>query len=542
VLSELTSLAALASCRTDLTLQVGDADCHWSFNWATNVITVNPTDLALRPPDYCRGLILHESAHAALTRVAEIIPRALYQADLHPLLNVIEDCRIENWLQLRLPGCRPWMRLYNDRILGNPSETIREHISSNPAGGFLSGLLDQWWHETPQLELHPETQRALSEVLPHFQDAIAAFPGPRAPHAAPVRKSYHAHPVSLCFRSQDYHWEPSPEECIIRMLQHRMWNITWQHIVPVYRRLLEHPDSKPTHRNIVHPADALGTYPSSATCSGDHIMIVTRIPGHDSELRPIPGKAIETAQDGDVQPYRNVVVTHASLIESCADTLLRVLTADSRAKRSRFHRSGHALDLRVAMQFEADPRLHEKLWQRSTLPKHPDPAFAVLVDASGSMQGERAEATFTALVVLREVCLRLGIPLTIIGFTVDAQLLQSWDDLPTRAIQSKLTGLLNPNGATDISPALALASQLLDQSPRLHRHLWILSDGDTRDPDAARHKIRALRASGTMIHGLGLGSDSRHIAELIPGALTNLTPEQLPAALARMLLVQASHT
>jgi hypothetical protein len=42
-------------------VEVGEPDCPWSFNWATRIITTNPEDLALRAPDYCRGLILHES-------------------------------------------------------------------------------------------------------------------------------------------------------------------------------------------------------------------------------------------------------------------------------------------------------------------------------------------------------------------------------------------------------------------------------------------------------------------------------------------------
>jgi hypothetical protein len=539
MLAELTSLAALASSRTDVTLSVGEADCPWSFNWSTQVITVNPTDLALRPPDYCRGLILHESAHAALTRVAEIIPLDLYQAELHPLLNVIEDCRIENWLQVRFPGCRPWIQLYNNRLFGDPSKTSREQIASDPAGGFLAALIDHWWNETPQLELHPETQSALTEILPHFTEAIAAFPDPQAPSAAPTRKIYHSHPVSLCFRSQDYESEPAPEECIIRMLQHRMWSITWQHIVPVFLRLLKHPDSKPTRLYVAMLANQLRDGNLQLSDSG---KITIRHSLRNASVRGQPGSESRPLLNGKLHDYTQAVSTHAYLIESCADVMIRSLSADNRPQRTRFHRSGHALDLRIAMQFEADPRLHEQLWNRTTLPRHPDPAFVVLVDSSGSMHGERSEATFAGLVVIREVCLRLNIPLSIIAFTVRAQLIQSWDNPRAVSIRHKLAGLLDPCGGTDISPALTLASTLLNQSPHRHRHLWILSDGDTRNLNVARQKMHALRRNGTQIHGLGLGPDSVQIAALVPRSPTNLSPKQLPEVFARMLQDHSSLT
>ena len=525
MLDELTSLAALASSRGGVKLRTGEPGCLWSFNWATQTITVNPTDLALRPPDYCRGLILHESAHAALTRVAEVIPRELYQADLHPLLNVIEDCRIENWLQDRLPGCRPWIRLYNDRYCGSPSAATRRHAASDPAGGFLVGLLDHWWNETPLLTLHPETVAALEETRRHFDRAIAAYPNPHAPNAADTRNLYACHPVSLCFRSQDYDQEPSPEECIIRMLQHRMWSITWQHIVPVYRRLLKHPDSKPPRQHVIGLA---------GKAAGPHAS-----PAHG--FNRSAGAATQPMRSGDPHEYGRAVTRHASLIESCAAAMIRELAAESRPRRTRFHRSGDALDLRVAMQFEADPRQYGRLWQRTTRPRHPEPAFVVLVDSSSSMAGERAEATFAGLVVLREVCLRLDIPLSIISFSMNAQLHQSWDNPQVGGIQAELAGLLHPRGGTDISPALDRAAGLLDLTTRRHRHLWILSDGNTRNPEAARGKIRAIRRGGCLVHGLGLGPDSGQIATLIPRSPINLAPHQLPEVFTRLLRFHATH-
>lgn len=524
MLPELQSLAALASSNPEVVLKVGEADCNWSFNWATCTITVNPNDLALRPPDYCRGLILHESAHAALTRIGDIVPRDLHQADLHLLLNVVEDCRIENWLQQRFPGCRPWIRLYNDRIFASPSDEAAARLAADPAGGFLAGLLDRWWHEVPILTLHPESRSAIAEVALYFDQAIAAFPSPDVPDALRSRRSYNAHQVSICYRAQDHENEPTPEECVIRMLQHRAWAITWRHMVPVFRRLLAHPDSEPTRR-------AVSQLRLENTFAGPSVKGMRAGAAAKSQ----PGDSTHTPTEGAIHDYTRAVSQHGALIESCGAALLRFLAAESRPRSTRFHRSGRALDLRVAMQFEADPRHYEKLWQRTTLPQHPDPAFVLLIDSSGSMRGTKAEASFAALVVLREVCLRLGIPLTIIAFDIQARVLQSCDTPHAPGVPSKLAGLLEPGGSTRISPALDLASRFLAESPHRHRHLWILSDGDTQQVEEAQRRLRAIRSSGVIIHGLGLGPDSNEIASLVRGARTGLTPQQLPSVFAELL-------
>ena len=330
MLPELQSLATLASSCPDVVLNVGEPDCNWSFNWVTRTITVNPTDLALRPPDYCRGLILHESAHAALTRFRDMVPLELYQAGIHPLLNVIEDCRIENWLQERFPGCRPWIRLYNDRILGSISDASRERLAKDPAGGFLSGLLDHWWNETSVLILHPDSQAALAQVMPYFEQAIAAYPSPAVPDATRTRQHYNAHPVSICYRAQDHDSEPSPGECVIRMLQHRAWSIIWQHIVPVFLRLLDHPDSEPTRQAIkqlaAHDAQSTQAVAASASQHNHSIEIIQHSSGRDG-TRSQPGDANLTLGDGDTGDYAKVLARHAALIEACAATLLRLTGA-----------------------------------------------------------------------------------------------------------------------------------------------------------------------------------------------------------------------
>lgn len=527
LLPELQSLAALASSEPEISVVRGEPKCPWSFNWVSRVITANPEDLELRPPDYCRGLILHESAHAAITRLNRIVPPECLPR-LHLLLNAIEDCRIETWLQLRFEGCQPWIRLYNDHLFSRSSACTDERVATDPAAAFLSGMLDRWWNPAPVLLLHPEASAALDRIWPHFQSAVATHPPVRADVPASMPAAYAAHQVSLCYQAADRYAPPTPAECEIRIHQHRMWSITWNHIVPEFLRLLEHPDSEPTRQQIQQ-------LEIEATAAA------TTTQNHHAPSRNRPGKGRGVFTTGTPTAYTSARARHAALIESCSAALLRFLTAETRAKTTRFHRSGQRLDLRVAMQFDADPRLHDRLWQRTSLPLHPDPAFVVAVDASGSMRGQKATSTFEGLVILRETCLRLGIPLAILAFHSKASILQPINNPHQPSIGSRLAGLLHPRGGTNLSPALNLASRILTKYPNRHRHLWILSDGDTRDPDQARSLIRSIRANGTRIHGLGLGDDSREIATLIPGSPTRLQPRDLPSTFSRLLQGTLTH-
>lgn len=526
MLSELQSLAALASSLPDITLEVGEPGCPWSFNWVTRRITADPADLTLRLPDYCRGLILHEAAHGAITRIGGIVPERLLSDEigLHQLLNAVEDCRIENWLQLRFPGCRPWVRLYNDRLLSAHGPSARgAELVRDPAKGFLMGMLDQWWNGEATHRIHPLAVDALYEIKPYFDEAVAAFPHPLPPDAAKVIPLYDRHPVAACFQAHDKAGCLTAEERVIRMTQHRMWTLSWNHIYPVFRRLLEHPDSEETR----HWMAAQGA-------SADQ-------PHHAGV--PIPGKAntdVPPPKSASDQAYANAVERDGALIESCAEVILRLLMNESRPKISRFHRSGNQLDLRMAMQFEADPRLADRLFQRRTLAKHPDPAFIVLADESSSMRGPSSKATFESVVVLREVCLRLGIPLAILGFGSETRCIQDWDGKDSSQMRGKVCGLKVPKAArTLLEPALESARELANRLPGMRKtHVWILSDGAVSNVESVRLGISGFRRAGIPVYGLGLGPDSHAISQILPHAVVGIQPSDLPRVFAEMLQTQ----
>ena len=156
------------------------------------------------------------------------------------------------------------------------------------------------------------------------------------------------------------------------------------------------------------------------------------------------------------------------------------------------------------------------------------------------MRGERSEATFDVVVVLREVCLRLGIPLAILGFGSQTRSIQDWDAEDTPHTRRMVSGLLQPiGGSTRLLQALERATDLVSRLPESSQlRIWILSDGEVSDPSEVRRKIGGLRMSGIPVHGLGLGPDSHGLNKVAPMAHVGIRPRDLPEVFSALLQSQ----
>lgn len=542
LLAELQSLACLVSQRPEVTVHLArETSDPWAFNWSTAQIQVNPADYRLRPPDFNRGLLLHESAHAAISRYHSILPEALLaDATVMLLMNTLEDCRIENWLQQRLPGCSPWIALYNNHCFGEILADQNHQLRDQAAPAFLLGLLSRWWFSKLPEHTHPLAVAALDEVWPFVMEAVACFPqgSAQSTDAEAIRSAYLAHPASLCHAVQQHAQHdsemaaPDVLEMQSRMTQYQMWTLVENHILPVFRRLLCASGEEESFNQWAQQQQR-----SQAT----RVLNDATEPAAQGKL-PQQGQSATDRFRGRGALYAEAVRQQRQTIAQLRDQLLRYLTAEVRLKMVRGQPSGPRLDLRTAMQFAADPRQHTRLWQRQKLPQRPDPHFLLLVDVSGSMHGERALATFQTLVMLREVCLSTGIALSIMTFGSQAEVVQHWENPTAVGIPARLEVAARPSdGGTDLCAGLTLAAELLETSPYRDNTLWVLSDGVPNDAMRAKQQVRQLRSHGPRIVGLGLGPDTAPLSTLIGDAFTDLRPAQLPKLISRLFRSQVCH-
>lgn len=536
--------------RPDLTLKEGDRmNAPWSFNWACNLITLNPADLRIRHRDYSRGLIVHEAGHAAITRANVIPPYLMKDSAARLLFNVIEDCRLETWAMRRWPGCRPWVEMYNSELLEWDSGTKADGPRCE-AERFMNAILFRWWsgHNPPGLS--DRLRSELETLWPDLQKAISLYPDPDpAEDPAAVIRAYRNHPASICFRGPRGTQCLDAGECDIRVRQYEMWRIVADRILPRVRRMGggaygDHECASLFARSligtcgsyddediVVFPDDWIpdisDSAPQAAVCN-------VASPPEDET----PPKA--PTMGGCESLYSEAATRLESAITQLHETLARELPRETCPRYRNAYSSGQRINLSRAMKAEADPRELERIWDRRTTPGRPDPAFVIAADVSSSMKGKRAEATFDAIVIMRETCLRLNVPLGIVVFSDRAWIAQDWSIPEDRTVIPALCRLRNrPRGNTKVGKGITAAANILSTIPRRNRHLWLISDGnDNLNPGQTLRTIREARTTAQTITGFGLGLGTDSMKDILPDSIVNLLPEELPEAVAQLLSTQ----
>jgi Mg-chelatase subunit ChlD len=509
--------------------------------------------LAEKSRDFCRGLALHEAAHACLTLYHRMLPQDLLAAPgMHTLLNVVEDCRIETWLQARLPGSAPWIREYNDDLFGNMRAANAE---SPPSSQFLAGLLARWWYGEAPSGMHPAARAALDAATPGLLRAVRMHP-PAVPLPGPlVEDAYLRHPAARVFLPVDAWSPPTDEQRIARITQYNAWEVIYREILPPYQRLLDtegprgrgdalqrllqqlaqghigDPDARRRGGALARAGtpppggqgrpDATGASLTGASGSGAGTGT-----GGTSQVQ----QAVERALQVDPRDrYLKVWTTLHAHIDRLSRDVLEVFEKRNRSRITRGHPAGIRITLRAVMQFEAQPILYRRLWEKKSRPQRIDPVMILLIDRSGSMSGDNIARTFEGIVLLSEVAARVGLPLELFTFSNAARHELQWDEGVGEAIRTRLGELPDRcDGGTELHVALKTVRARVAELPFRDMFLVVLSDGATSDAAAAKEELRRIRRAGVRCVGLGLGDGAGAMADLFPGDPVGVPLDQVP--------------
>jgi len=519
-LQEALVMAGMVSLRNDLAVEFGD---WWSFNWQTNVITLPKRELASAPEAEICWIILHESAHASLTRLHDILPqKTLHRPEVQVLLNCIEDVRIENWLVERFPGSRKWKAVAQEIAVRDDPQSTESAEQENPAVGFLRGLLRFGATGMLPVHLNGVSRTALEDCLPSLTAAFACVPPSANVSEASVDALYRGHPVSLCYNVQDQLEEASPFEKWVRILQAAMWAHVAEGVLPTFLKLAQqHGCPRLPATRVIRVCRARGS-------KGARPM--------PEELKRALRKQLSHTGSGD---YWLTVAKYGEQIRVITDLLLRLLPNHRGLKHVRGRRTGDRLDLRVAAQFEVDRRLHDKLWMKRIQRHLPEPVFVFVMDRSDSMHLEgRSTAAYESIVVMREACKRTGIPFSVLTFDDETEVLLNWEHPDDTASQLALSGLLQTTGGTDIVAALDAANQMLSERLEKNRFVFLMTDGDVKrgQVKAVKNCNSLLAKDGIEVLAFGLGSDATNISQMYPQAELVRDATALPRAFSNTLV------
>ncbi|MEI8259455.1 MAG: VWA domain-containing protein, partial [Deltaproteobacteria bacterium] len=431
-----------------------------------------------------------------------------------PLVNAIEDCRIETWIPLRLPGAAPWVRAYNDQLFG---EMRALPLPVSRSAQFLRSILESWWFGQRSSAVRPEVAQALAKTASAVDDAIASHP-----------------PIDA-------------DEAGVLDAQRGMVAMLTRGIAPTWTRLCAQDDAEglgPKASDewalLMGLLGVRGSPTSSARFTARRMAPIPASTSGDARNgRRAAAAAISQAlqtdgSDAYLAAWRRV----QALTDRVADELLRVVLPRRRLRRTHDHASGTRLDLRRAMQFSADPRQSDKLWMRTTAPDRRDPEFVLLLDRSTSMRhAGRIEASFDALVLLVEATRRVGIRSSVWSFAADVRSDLAPEGALDAAGRWQVGRLLGGcAGGTNLHLGLEAAGAQLVRSARAPRVLIVLSDGAPSLPDVTKRAITGLEAQGVKCIGLGLGKGTEAMREYFSACAVDVHVASLPARIGDLVL------
>jgi len=276
-------------------------------------------------------------------------------------------------------------------------------------------------------------------------------------------------------------------------------------------------------------------------------------PGHRSrrrsragtELPPQPPPGLHTIPlPRDITPYEHVLIEIAPQINHLARIIERELRPVQRLGERSGYPSGYKLDLRRLMSYHADVRSWNKLWMRKTVPARWSVVFSLLVDLSGSMQGEKAKAAVAGSVLLAETLHRLGVPFLINGFQdvvipfcavgegLTSDVRGRLAQMPQEVDGNRENGNNKPS-YNDDGPCLKQAATEVLSLRYDERILIVISDGLPEGAHSSADDLRDTIADltnyghGLQLIGIGLGPDTEHVSEFYPRSVANVAVHRL---------------
>jgi hypothetical protein len=532
----LDGLCALGRAFADdpsLTVEVNDAPDRWHFEHRMRRIGVG-CDYARIAPDEARALVGHEAAHAALSRYHTLLGETLRAPGVARLFNALEDGRIERWLVEAFPGVAPWLARVNARLIVEPSASLE---GSPWTEQFNLGTIYHACTGAFPARVAPEVRAALEATLGAQQQSLAARPPQEVAGLEALADAYEGSEAAAPWRDADRLAAPDARERAVRVAAWRSSQAILAGVLPVYEALVARDQRVCPAAFARLERRALHVLPGpagDAATPGDVDAPRVRRPGRRRRDPDWNGRPHED--------YPTALGAVAPLVERTVRALARVLRRDAHPRWMPGYASGARPHLPAAMRLAHDVRALSELWQRRTLPTRFDPAFALLLDLSGSMSGPSIEHAFRATVLLCEVLARLGVRFAVHGFREERRSFKALNaplDAAARARIAQMPAAVG--GSNHDAPALRQTAHELSAVAATARVLVVMSDGQPSGPEpdsrAALHEAVAdiTRAGTVHLVGVGLGRSARHVARFYPDALAGVALDALPDALARTL-------
>ena len=545
----------------------------WSFDPVRRVIRVSAQGLTEHGPEYCAGIVAHEVGHYHISRY-NLFPLEVDSVRAaRNLLNAIEDPRVDRWITSRYPGARPWQNqaLVDEIIHQMGTPTFLIFCLECAAEG------DRDWQPSTQ-----DLPAAVVEALAMTREARHRY----ALHFPPTNLD---EPVDdeivRSYRDEvwpqltDLRWLPPRREQRVQHSAFTAFELAREAIFEIglslytedrraiARWLMAHPDHAARGRRALEDgrtgsvvrealaadrparaphrwADELAGQLLDGALDQSITAPTIVLPGSTSDrpARPWDGDIVDLPPIPPIwQPATSYDVAHdevSNQIEQLVQHLDEILRPQQRLRQRSGYPTGRRVDLRRLMTFEADPRRYDELWVRTTIPDRRHAAIGLLVDLSGSMQGDKAHSALRGSILLAETLHRLQVTFGVFGFQDVLIKLHDFGAPLTPAARNRIAEMTqevsgsrpggnNQPSYNDDAPCLLEFATELRTVPAVDRILVVVSDGL---PEGRRSNAADLHAAVANLVGeadlrliaLGLGQGTGHVRDFYPESVADV--------------------
>lgn len=588
----LSPLCLYVSRDYDMKIELNAKGEGWHWDFEHNIVRADAGDLLEKPIDYLRFVIQHEAGHRLISRVNGVIPDEVWsQTGFSFMSNAIEDPRDNNFVADNVPKFRNEMKVAYETD-ENFEQEMKEK-AENKTGKvprFMSAGFEYikiWFAESKgeKKEIDENLPDEVKEVIRKTLES--------------ARKSWNTYPTRKETENGIVYGgkKINGEEAIIEYAR-ASFDINFQEVWPLFKTLVDQDvndtkdkvkkDSKGKGENGEKTENELTDKQAEKIAREIIKEIEKELNGHfegekqkqeekdkqraeeleekfgnkkinDSkkseegkpkkQTRDISKeveelkKKLEEKNNKEKNIYNDLLAELSLLINKLEDELREVFIKRRSSGWQSGYKSGKRIDIQKEIRSEAGGIDDLDVFKRKETPLEQDYAIEVLIDLSGSMDGEKIKETYKAFIVIVEALRSIGIKLSITGFNDRLHSFKNFDEEYDDNKRKKSENMLSEVKSSrarynDDGFAVREVSNRLNKREEKIKILLVLSDG-VPEPSNAHADIDLLEVvekieeeGKVRIIGLGVGDGTEHVSKFYKENIANVNIHQFAERLA----------
>ncbi|RME61551.1 MAG: VWA domain-containing protein, partial [Candidatus Dadabacteria bacterium] len=244
--------------------------------------------------------------------------------------------------------------------------------------------------------------------------------------------------------------------------------------------------------------------------------------------------------------YRQLKKQMQPVIFKLTNELKRIFNRKKKNAWQTQFKLGKKINIRKRLQEVAKnkPAPESRAWQRRAAPLERDYAITLLVDLTGSMNGDKLKNAVKGVATIAEALRELDINIEILGFNRVLTVYKGFKEPFNEETEKKLSGMelevrSANSGNTDDGWAVHLASERQKKVSASKKFIIVITDGQSNPSPAHAHPYfntevvlkRIKKTTNQQVIGVGLGEGTDFVSTTYPVGISNVEEKDLVSQL-----------